>query len=87
MKVSGGPNASVSNRTTGMAAIRTTIPTRPPRAEAVAEIARARLASPRLAMGYPSMVVAAFAGVPGMLSRIAGTDPPKVLDEAIEQRK
>jgi hypothetical protein len=38
-------------------------------------------------MGYPSMVVAALAGVPGMLSRIAGTEPPKVLDAAIAQRK
>lgn len=35
-------------------------------------------ASPRLAIGKPSIAVAAEAGVPGMLSRIADWQPPEI---------
>ena len=38
----------------------------------------ARLASPRLAMGWPSIAVAAASGVPGLFNRIAGIAPPEV---------
>jgi len=48
----------------------------PPKNEAVMPMRKARTASPRLAIGWPSKPVVIEAGVPGILIRIAGIRPP-----------
>ena len=53
---------------------------RPPIAEASSATPRALPASPRCAIGYPSKVVGADEGTPGILNRIAVIEPP-VIDE------
>ena len=47
-----------------------------PITEPVVEMPIARPARPCWASAYPSRQAAAFAGVPGMLSRIAEREPP-----------
>ena len=46
--------------------------------KAKSAIDNARPASPRRAIGYPSRIVAAAAGVPGVRIRIAEIDPPYI---------
>ena len=46
--------------------------------DAQSAMPRARPASPFSAIGYPSRIVADEAGVPGVLMRTAGIDPPKI---------
>jgi hypothetical protein len=73
--ISGWPKARTRGTTAGiMASARNTGMT-PPNIELVAAAPIARAPSPRWLMGKPSSAVAAFGGVPGMLSRIAGMLP------------
>ena len=48
----------------------------PPKVDAYRAIFSAALVRPRLDRGWPSSMVAAAWGVPGVLIRIAETDPP-----------
>jgi hypothetical protein len=57
-------------------AARNTTPIKVPTTEALVARPIASPASPRLASGKPSSVVAALAGVPGIFSRIAEREPP-----------
>jgi hypothetical protein len=59
-------------------------PIKEPIAEAVVAVLRAVAPCPDLARGYPSRVVAAFAGVPGILIRIAERDPPYIAPTYIQ---
>ena len=52
------------------------MPIMPPRKEPVVAMPMARPPWPARASGKPSSAVAAFAGVPGMLSRMAEREPP-----------
>ncbi len=70
-KYSTGPKASAKRASGGASISRNVAPTRPPVTEAMHASVTARSPSPRLAMGYPSKVVAMAEGVPGVLSRIA----------------
>ena len=64
--------------TKGIRIIRKHMPTTAPKKDDAAAKPTARPASPRRAMGWPSKQVAALGASPGMLSRIAGTEPPSV---------
>ena len=75
-KYSTGPNSSATLETKGDAKVMINAPTTPPKNEANSAMAMARPASPRFAIGYPSMTVAAAAGVPGVLMRMAEMAPP-----------
>ena len=78
MKNSGNENANTSGRTTGMSAIKTSVPIMAPRSEADAEMPIANPPRPCRVSGYPSSVVAALGDDPGTLSKIAVTEPQNV---------
>ena len=78
-KNSGGPKAKTMERTTGSRIRKIRYPKTDPRADAVAEMARAYPARPCRASGCPSKTVAMLATVPGTLSRMAEMEPPKVM--------
>ncbi len=75
-KNSKAPNSSANSASTGAMVARNKIPISVPRTDPVVAMPMARPASPRRASGKPSSVVAALAGVPGMLSRMALREPP-----------
>ncbi len=75
-KNSGERKESANSPSTGATTASATIPIIPPRKDAEVASPIARPACPLRASGKPSSVVAALAGVPGMLSRIAERDPP-----------
>ena len=65
MKNSGEPKVSTSGLRMGMDRVSTTAPKMPPMADTVNAAPKARPASPRLAMAWPSMMVAWEPTVPG----------------------
>ena len=76
-KYSNGPNV-VAQRDSGTDSTTMKMPaTRPPTSDAPIERPRARSASPRSAIGYPSNVVITEDGVPGILRRVALMRPPE----------
>ena len=79
-KYSAGPKRSAS-RDSGSAAISSTTRLRKmPRNAPMALRPSASPARPWRASGWPSQVIAIDAGVPGVLSRMAGTPPLKIAD-------
>jgi len=77
-KYSAEVNLMAKRASVGAAINRITSPIRPPTTLEKVAMPRARPASPRLAIGYPSSAVAAAGGAPGALIRIAVIEPPKV---------
>ncbi|MPM90509.1 hypothetical protein SDC9_137630 [bioreactor metagenome] len=75
-KNSGALNRRASFASCGEISHKASTLTTPPRKEETVEIPNARPLSPRLENSKPSSTVAAAAGVPGVLSRIAEMDPP-----------
>src|SRR5439155_299360 len=70
MKNSGEPKVSTSGRTIGMASASTRAPKTAPKSELMMAAPSARPASPFLAMGWPSTIVEAVVGSPGIPKRI-----------------
>jgi hypothetical protein len=78
MKNSGGPNERTMILTNGIRTRRKTMPIIDPSIDDDVANPIARPASPRRAMGWPSKQVAALGASPGLLRRMAGTEPPSV---------
>ena len=78
MRNSADPKARTASRSTGISRISTITPKVDPIADEAAEQPIAVLAWPFRAIGCPSIMVAALGAVPGMLKRIAVTEPMKV---------
>ena len=70
---SGVPTASMNGRRMGIASASRIAPYNPPKIEDVKDAPKARPASPRFAIGWPSSTVAADPIAPGTPNRIAGT--------------
>ncbi len=66
------PTARSRGRATTNEAVSSSAPNTPPMSEAVNEADSARAASPRLAIGKPSRIVACDPALPGMPIRIEG---------------
>ena len=77
-KYSGGPNNLVIFAILGAANSNTNALNVPPTNDAYNAIVNAFSGLPFFVIGYPSRSVAAFAGVPGVLIRIAVIEPPYV---------
>ena len=78
---SGEPSISTSGRKIGIDSVSTRQPIRPPMSDAVKAAPMAFPASPRLAIGWPSRIVAVLPAVPGAPIRILGIGPEvKVID-------
>ena len=75
-KVSMGPNSRANCASCGAAKISTTAENSPPMVDAIVDQPMARSALPCCVIGKPSSIVAADCGVPGVLMRIAESDPP-----------
>ncbi len=75
-KYSTGPNSSAKPEMRGDMKIMTAQPMMPPMNDEKSDIAIALPAIPFLHIGYPSRIVAAAAGVPGVRIRIAEMAPP-----------
>ena len=73
---SGDRKNSTIGVTTGIMTPRMTAPISPPISDELKAAPKARPASPRLAIGYPSITVAAQPTVPGTPKRIAGITSP-----------
>ena len=86
MKNSGEPNVSTSGRTTGMARARAKAPNTAPKSELMIAAPSARPASPFLAMGWPSTIVEAVVGSPGIPNRIEVMSPVVLVTAAIPRR-
>ena len=78
IRYSGGPSASAALRISGMSRTSTKMPTVEPSAEEDAAQPIAVRAWPALVIGYPSSMVAAFWALPGILKRMAVTEPMNV---------
>ena len=86
MKNSGEPKVSTSGRTMGRARASTRAPNTAPNSELVMAAPRARPASPSLAIGWPSTMVDAVVGSPGMPNRIDVMSPVVLVTAAIPSR-
>ena len=86
MKNSGEPKASTRGRTIGMASPRTSAPKTAPMRELIMAAPRARPASPRFAIAWPSTIVAAEVGSPGMPKRIDVMSPVVFVTASIPRR-
>ena len=75
-KYSGGPKVCATRAMAGEAKRQISALTMPPKNEAYSAICSAFKDFPCNVMGYPSSVVAALAGVPGVLIKIAVMEPP-----------
>src|SRR5437879_625211 len=75
MKNSGEPRVSTSGRTMGIASPRTRAPNTAPMSELIIAAPRARPASPFFAMAWPSTMVAAVVGSPGIPNRMDVMSP------------
>ena len=82
-KNSGGQNIRTTGRTMGISITSTTNPKMAPSAHAIAANPKALPASPLWAIEYSTRHVATIIGVPGVLRRIAGIDPPKAVAPCI----
>ena len=71
----------------GLKKVMVKAPIRPPQKDANNAIERALPASPRCPMGYPSRMVAAAAGVPGVLISIAAMEPPYIAPQKMPRSK
>ncbi len=78
VKNSQEPNSSASLPMIGEKIARQINPKRVPIADEIVASPMASPALPALANGFPSRHVAAFAGVPGMLRRMADQVPPYI---------
>ena len=87
MKNSGEPNASTTGRTMGMARPRTSAPKTAPTSELIIAAPRARPASPFLAIAWPSTIVAAEVGSPGIPNRIDVMSPVVLVTASMPSRK
>jgi hypothetical protein len=74
--ISAGPNSSAKEATGWAARTKRTSDSRMPTVVTTDDITSARPARPCLAIGYPSNEVAMAAGVPGVLTRMAGIRSP-----------
>ena len=86
MKNSGEPKVSTSGRTIGMASASTRAPKTAPKSELMMAAPSARPASPFLAMGWPSTIVEAVVGSPGIPKRIDVMSPVVLVTAAIPRR-
>ncbi len=86
MKNSGEPKVSTSGRTIGMASASTRAPKTAPKSERMMAAPSARPASPFLAMGWPSTIVEAVVGSPGIPKRIDVMSPVVLVTAAIPRR-
>src|SRR6056297_4019588 len=78
VKNSGGPKLSAKDASHPAKTISARFDIKSAVQEAQSAMPSARPASPRSAIGWPSRMVAEEAGVPGVLIRIAGIEPPKM---------
>ena len=76
-----GPNFSATAESCGLMSAIAKAATSPPKAEPMSETPSALPASPRWAIGYPSKVVGALEGVPGILNRMAVMPPPVMAEQ------
>src|SRR3546814_16810394 len=77
-KYSWGRKLTAISANRGAARIKMTRLKRQPITLDTAAMPRARPASPRCAIGYPSKAVATAGGAPGVLNHMAVIDPPQV---------
>lgn len=75
-KYSGAPKESATSARGSEKANRTTAPSMPPMLEATTEVVSARPGLPCRVSSWPSIMVAAAAGVPGVPMAIAVMEPP-----------
>jgi len=87
MKNSGEPRVSTSGRTMGIASPRTRAPNTAPMSELIIAAPRARPASPFFAMAWPSTMVAAVVGSPGMPNRMDVMSPVVAVTASMPRRK
>src|SRR5438128_1768214 len=86
MKNSGEPNVSTSGRTIGIARASTIAPNAAPNSELMIAAPSALPVSPFFAIAWPSTIVAAVVGSPGMPKRIDVMSPVVLVTAAIPRR-
>ena len=87
MKNSGEPSVSTSGRTIGIASPSTSAPNTAPTSELIIAAPSARPASPFFAIAWPSTIVAAVVGSPGIPNRIDVMSPVVAVTASIPSRK
>ena len=74
--ISPGPNFNPKYASVVPDTIKINVLVRPPKTPDTRDTCKALFGSPFCAIVYPSRIDIAFAGVPGVLIKIAGIDPP-----------